>query len=147
MGNTCLLYTDVKFWSYSFFKIFYTIKSPRLFIFYLLFYISLFNGFTQGDHVVSRTKMNLYHHYPLHLQNWTALNIYFKRSLRLLFFCSGSTKPCIPQAQAKLSVSIKVNIPSASSLKILMIVVIDVAGCFLSTSLTTIIKPQLLYYL
>ena len=78
MGNTCLLYTDAKFWSYSFFKIFYTIKSPRLFIFYLLFYISLFNGFTQGDHVVLRTKKNLHHHYPLQLQNWTALKYILK---------------------------------------------------------------------
>ena len=45
---------------------------------YLSFYIFLFNGFIQGDHVVSCTKKNLHHYYRLHLQNWTALKIYFK---------------------------------------------------------------------
>ena len=33
------------------------------------FYIFLFNGFTQGDHLVFYMKMSLHHHYPLHLQN------------------------------------------------------------------------------
>ena len=56
---------------------------------------------------------------------------YFKRSLMLPFYCSGTTKSNITQAQAKLSTSMKVRIPSTSVSKFTMIVVFDVAGCFL----------------
>ena len=56
----------------------YKIEPPILLISYLLFYIFLFNRFPQGDHVVSCSKKNLQHHYPLHLQNWNALKYLLK---------------------------------------------------------------------
>ena len=79
--------------------IIYKMQRPSSFISYLL-YIFLLNGFIQGgDRVVSCTKKNLHHHYPLRLQNSTVLRHILKGSLRLPFFCSGSTNPSIPQAQ------------------------------------------------
>ena len=69
MKNTCLFYIVCHN---------YKIRPPSSFISYLLVYIVLFNGFTQVDLVVSCTKMNLHHHYPLHLQNWTALGYILK---------------------------------------------------------------------
>ena len=54
--------------------------------------------------------------------------IYFERSLRFPFFRSGTNKPSIPQGQAELSASIKVNIPRISLPKFSNIVVFDVTG-------------------
>ena len=113
MNNTSLLCIVCQILKWLLIKLF-NIQPPNSLNSYLLFYIFLFNGFTQGDQVVSCAKKNLHHHHPLYLQNWTALNIYFKRSMRLPFFCSGTTKSSIPQAQVKLFTSMKVSIPSTS---------------------------------
>ena len=95
MKNTCPFYI-----AWQVFKlIIYKMQRPSSFISYLL-YIFLLNGFIQGDdRVVSCTKKKLHHHYPLRLQNSTVLRHILKGSLRLPFFCSGSTNPSIPQAQ------------------------------------------------
>ena len=60
---------------------------------YLSFYIFLFNGFIQGDHVVSCTKKNLHHHYRLHLKNWTALKYILKKfEVTFLLFWNNQTQ-------------------------------------------------------
>ena len=82
--------------------IIYKIQPPSSFISYLLFYIFLFNGFTHGDLVVLCTKTSTIIT-TLCIFRIELLKIYFKRSLRLPSFCSGSTKSDIPQVQAKLS--------------------------------------------
>ena len=64
----------------------------RLF-FYLLFYIFLFNGFIQGDRVVSCTKNNLHHHYSLHLQNWNALKCISNKVWGYLSFVLDQPNP------------------------------------------------------
>ena len=104
MKNTCILYIECQVLKLLLIII-YKIQPPSLFISYLLFYIFLFNGFTQGDLVVSCTKISTIIT-TLCIFRTELLKIYFKRSLRLPSFCSGSTKPNIPQEQAKLSVSI-----------------------------------------
>ena len=60
---------------------------------------------------------------PLEL---SCFKIYFNRSFWLPFFCSGTSKSSILKAQAKLSVLIKVSIPSTSFSKFSTIVVVDV---------------------
>ena len=77
MKNTCRLYIVCQILKLLLIKLF-NMQPPSSFISHLLFYIFLFNGFTQGDHVVSCPKKNLHYHYPLHLQNWTALNYLLK---------------------------------------------------------------------
>ena len=104
MKNTCILYIECQVLKLLLIII-YKIQPPSLFISYLLFYIFLFNGFTQGDLVVSCTKISTIIT-TLCIFRTELLKIYFKRSLRLPSVCSGSTKPNIPQEQAKLSVSI-----------------------------------------
>ena len=71
--NACPLYIIFQGLKFQRLKIIYKIQPPSLFISYLLSYIFLVKGFTQGDCVVSCTKMNFHNHYPLHLQNWTSL--------------------------------------------------------------------------
>ena len=73
--------------------IIYQTQPPSLFFSYLLFYIFLFNGFTQGDRVVSCTKMNFHHHYPLHLQNLTTLKHILKEVWGYLSFVLDQWNP------------------------------------------------------
>ena len=149
MKNTCPLYTVSRVSKLLLIMI-YRIPPPSSFISYLLFYIFLFNRFTQSDHVVSCTKKNLHHRYPLHLQNWNALKYTLKEVWGYLSFdfWSGTTKPSIPQAQPKLFASLKASISSTFVSRFSMIVVSGVAGwCFLTSSLATSVKTQLLYYL
>ena len=80
--------------------------------------------------VFLRTKKHLHHHYRLHLiteLSWKC----FKRSFRLPFFCSGTSKLSISQGKTTLSSSIKVSIPGTYVLTFSTIIVVDVAGwCF-----------------
>ena len=85
MKNTCPLYTVSRVSKLLLIMI-YRIPPPSSFISYLLFYIFLFNRFTQSDHVVSCTKKNLHHRYPLHLQNWNALKYTLKEVWGYLSF-------------------------------------------------------------
>ena len=77
MKNTCLLYIACEVLKLILIII-YKIQPPSSFTSYLLFYIFFSNGFNQRDRVVSCTKVNLHHHYPLHLQNWTAVKYILK---------------------------------------------------------------------
>ena len=70
--------------------------------------MAFFENFFYGDRVASRKKKNLHYYYPLHLQDWAAWSILW-RSLWLPLFCSGISKPSIPQAQTKLFQSIKMS--------------------------------------
>ena len=92
MENACLFYI-VCLVLKSLPIIIYKIQPPSLFISYLLFYIFLFNGFTQGDHVVSCTKMNLHYHYPLHLQNSTISKYILKEVWSYLSFVLDQPNP------------------------------------------------------
>ena len=65
----------------------------------------------------------------------------------LPFFCSGTTKPSVSQAQTKLSTSIKVSIPSTSVSKfsmMLRVVFKPLPGhqCKASVTLLLIALPQ-----
>ena len=141
MKNTCLLYTVSRISNLLLIMI-YGIPPPSSFISYLLFYIFLFNGFTQSDHVVSCTKKNLHHHYPLHFQNWTALKHILKEVLGYLSYVleqpvshkykSNYLHPWRWAFQAPLFR----NFPW---LWLLMLLVV-----FLSSSLATSVNPHLL---
>ena len=92
MKNRCLLYIVCQVLKLLLIII-YKMKQPRSFIYYLLFYIFFVNGFTQGDRVVSCTKMNFHYHYPLNLQNWTALKYILKEVWAYLSFVLDQSNP------------------------------------------------------
>ena len=85
MKNTCLLYIVC--------QVLKLIQPPSSFISYLLFYVFLFNGFTQDDRLVSCIKLNLHHHYPLHLQNWTVFKNILKEVWGYLPFVLDQPNP------------------------------------------------------
>lgn len=124
----------------------FNMQSPSSFIFYLLFYICLFNGFTQSDQAVSCTKKNLHHHNPLHLQNLIALKYILKEVWCYLPFFWNA------QIQCPTSTSQTICILESEHSKHHCFEVFHDCGCsccwlFLSTSLATRVKPQLLYHL
>ena len=121
MKSTCRLYIVCQFLKLLLIII-YNMQPPSLFISYLLFYISLFNGFTQGDRVVSCTKINLHHHYPLHLQDWTALKHILKEVWGCLSFVLDQSNPTPHKHKP------------------------NYLHPFLSTSLATSVNPQLPHY-
>ena len=94
MKHSCQLYIVCQVLMLLLIKIF-NIQPPSSFISYLLFYIFLFNGFTQDGHVVLCAKKNLHHYEPLDLQNWTALKYVLKevRGYLLLFWNNQTQYP------------------------------------------------------
>ena len=91
MKNTYLLYIVCQVLKLLL-TIIHKIQPPSSLISYL-FYILLSDGIPQGDCVVSCTKNNLHNHYPLHLQNWTALKYILKEVWGYLSFVLEQPNP------------------------------------------------------